>query len=255
MDCPCEQSLINMKLEGHTSISHFEFDLAKRTLVIIHHQDAEPISRELKSLGLGAKLISTSLCERLIPPPDTSSLQRKILRWVLIINFGFFVIEASIGVLYNSMGLLADSLDMLADALVYGMSLMVVGSTILRKKQVAKFSGYIQILLAVWGLTEVLKRFFYIETAPSFIAMIAISAMALVANSICLWLLQSTKSNEVHIKASVIFSANDIIINLGVIIAGVLVWWLGSGIPDLVVGIIIFLIVIRGAIRILKLAK
>ena len=45
------------------------------------------------------------------------------------------------------------------------------------------------------------------------------------------------------------------IINAGVIAAGLLVWWLDSGIPDLVVGIIVFIIVLRGAVRILKLAK
>ena len=85
--------------------------------------------------------------------------------------------------------------------------------------------------------------------------MIGISLLALIANAFCLWLLQRTNSKEAHIRASVIFSANDVIINAGVIAAGLLVWWLDSGIPDLVVGIIVFIIVLRGAVRILKLAK
>jgi len=57
------------------------------------------------------------------------------------------------------------------------------------------------------------------------------------------------------LKASVIFSANDVIINLGVIAAALMVHFIGSGIPDLVVGLIIFCIVISGALRILKLSK
>ena len=68
-------------------------------------------------------------------------------------------------------------------------------------------------------------------------------------------LLQRTKSKDAHIRASVIFSANDVIINIGVIIAALFVWWLESNIPDLIIGIVVFLVVIRGAIRILKLAK
>lgn len=56
-------------------------------------------------------------------------------------------------------------------------------------------------------------------------------------------------------KASIIFSANDIIINTGVIVAGLLVYFLQSNLPDLIIGIIIFLIVIRGAIQILKLSR
>ena len=56
-------------------------------------------------------------------------------------------------------------------------------------------------------------------------------------------------------QASMIFTSNDIIINIGVIIAGVLVYFTASKYPDLIIGGIIFLIVVRGALRILKLSK
>lgn len=86
--------------------------------------------------------------------------------------------------------------------------------------------------------------------------MIIVSLLALIANSLCLYILQKSKSKqEAHIKASLIFTSNDIIINIGVIIAALCVMWLNSMIPDLVVGAIVFLLVIQGAIRILKLAK
>ena len=83
-----------------------------------------------------------------------------------------------------------------------------------------------------------------------------------VNNAICyninnapLYLLQKSKSNEAHMKASMIFTSNDVIINLGVITAGILVNSLDSSKPDLVIGTIVFILVIQGAIRILKLAK
>ena len=181
--------------------------------------------------------------------------QRRVLWIVLAINFAFFLIEITTGLISGSMGLVADSLDMLADALVYGMSLMAVGAVIAKKKRVALISGYLQILLAALGLSEVIRRFLGFEIMPEFKTMIVISLLALLANSICLWLLQRTKSKDAHIRASVIFSANDVIINIGVIIAALFVWWLESNIPDLIIGIVVFLVVIRGAIRILKLAK
>ena len=56
-------------------------------------------------------------------------------------------------------------------------------------------------------------------------------------------------------KASMIFTSNDVIINLGVIIAGLLVNWLNSSKPDLIIGTIVFVLVIQGAFRILKLSK
>ena len=56
-------------------------------------------------------------------------------------------------------------------------------------------------------------------------------------------------------KASMIFTSNDVIINLGVIAAGLLVHWLESSTPDLVIGTIVFVLVVQGAFRILKVSK
>jgi len=79
--------------------------------------------------------------------------------------------------------------------------------------------------------------------------------LAFIANSVCLYLLQKSKSEEAHMKATMIFTSNDIIINTGVIAAGVLVLLTQSKYPDLIIGAIVFLIVVRGAFRILKLGK
>ena len=122
-------------------------------------------------------------------------------------------------------------------------------------EKAAKYAGYFQITLALIGIVEVIRRFLGYEALPVFSTMIIVSIFALIANGICLYLLQKSKSQEAHMRASMIFTSNDIIINLGVITAGVLVNWLHSGIPDLIIGIVVFLLVIQGAIRILKLSK
>lgn len=186
---------------------------------------------------------------------DSDAAQRRVLWAVLAINFGFFIIEMTAGLISRSMGLAADSLDMLADAAVYGLSLGVVGAAVARKKRVAWWCGILQIGLAVLGLSEVVRRFCGFEQVPFFGTMMLVSALALAANAVCLWLLHRTHSEDAHMRASIIFSANDVIINIGVIVAGGLVWLSGSPLPDLIVGIAIFLIVIRGAVRILKLAR
>jgi len=153
------------------------------------------------------------------------------------------------------MGLVADSLDMLADALVYGLSLLAVGGTIARKKNIAMVSGYFQMTLAILGFVEVVRRVLGFDVPPDFQTMIIVSVFALIANSFCLYLLQKSKSDEAHMKASMIFTSNDVIINSGVILAGILVNVLDSNKPDLIVGTIVFIVVIRGALRILKLSK
>jgi Co/Zn/Cd efflux system component len=119
-----------------------------------------------------------------------------------------------------------------------------------------KLAGYFQITLAIIGFAEVLRRFFGAEELPDFSTMIIVSVFALIANGICLYLLQKSKSKEeAHMKASMIFTSNDVIINLGVIAAGILVLWLNSNKPDLIIGTIVFILVIQGATRILKLGK
>ena len=103
---------------------------------------------------------------------------------------------------------------------------------------------------------EVLRRFLGDEKLPDFSTMIIVSIFALIANGICLYILQKSKSKEeAHMKASMIFTSNDVIINLGVIIAAILVSLLNSNKPDLVVGTIVFILVIKGAFRILKLSR
>ena len=85
--------------------------------------------------------------------------------------------------------------------------------------------------------------------------MIGISFLALIGNALSLYLLQKSKSDEAHIQASMIFTSNDVIINAGVILAGVLVFVTNSKLPDLIVGAIVFVIVARGAWRILQISK
>lgn len=253
MDCPSEENLIRVKLNSIEGILKLEFDLVNRKLSVYHSDNLELIEKSILEINLGGKIISSEEIE--LKEIEEDSNQKQILWIVLAINFSFFLIEIITGLISNSMGLVADSLDMLADAFVYGISLYAVGSTIERKKRVATLAGLFQLTLAIIGFIEVLRRFLGFEKIPDFEIMIIVSFFAAIANGICLYLLQKSRSNEAHIKASMIFTSNDVIINLGVIVAGIFVLILNSQIPDLIVGSIVFVLVISGAIRILKLGK
>lgn len=264
MDCPCEESLIRTKLQGMDFIKNLEFDLANRKLTLIHSDGIEIIEKSIIELNLGGKRVSTQDIDEAEIAQNTkptskdqeNNQQKKLLLAVLGINFAFFVIEMTTGLISNSMGLIADSLDMLADSLVYAISLIAVGASLIRKKRIAISAGYLQIGLALIGFVEVLRRFFGAELMPDFKVMLIVSIFALIANGICIYILQKSNSKEeAHIKASMIFTSNDVIINLGVIVAGILVNTLNSNKPDLIVGTIVFILVMQGAFRILKLGK
>ncbi|WBX78164.1 cation transporter [Tenacibaculum ovolyticum] len=254
MDCPSEENLIRMKLDGISSVVNLDFDIPNRKLTVFHSGEIDQIEKYIIELNLGGKKLSTERTDQIDFKENTN--QKKLLWSVLTINFIFFIIEMATGIISKSMGLVADSLDMLADSFVYGISLFAVGGTLIKKKRIAKLAGYIQITLAIIGFVEVLRRFFGDEKLPDFSTMIIISTFALIANGICLYILQKSKNkNEAHIKASMIFTSNDVIINLGVIFGGILVNWLNSNKPDLIIGTIVFALVIQGAFRILKLSK
>lgn len=254
MDCPSEERMVRMKLDGVPAVKGLDFDLQNRQLTVYHAGQLHEIATSLDELGLGSSLLATESTAQL-PETEDAKGQSKLLWTVLLINFGFFAVELATGIMAKSMGLVADSLDMLADAMVYGLSLLAVGSTVARKKGIARISGYFQLTLAVIGFMEVARRFIGDEPMPDFRTMIGVSILALMANALCLYLLQQGKSREAHMQASMIFTSNDIIINGGVILAGLLVLFTASAIPDLIVGAIVFVIVIRGAMRILKLAN
>lgn len=255
MDCASEENIVRMKLKEIEEIHSMEFDIPNRKLTVIHSGKLQEIAQSIGSLNFGSELLATENVTDSSTTLTDSKQQFALLWKVLLINFGFFGIEITTGLIFKSMGLVADSLDMLADALVYGLSLFAVSGTLRVKKRIAEVSGYFQIILAMTGFIEVIRRFINPEVSPDFRMMIIVSFLALGANTVSLILLQKSKSQEAHMKASMVFTSNDVIINMGVIVAGILVYLLDSPYPDLVVGAAVFVIVIRGAGTILKLSK
>lgn len=254
MDCPAEEQLIRMKLADLREISSLDFEIDKRRLVVFHTGDYEEIYRRISLLNLGASLIRSESVANGNQTPDDPILQRSLLRIVLVINLGLFMVECLAGLLADSLGLVADGLDMLADAMVYTLALMAIGGSAVRKKYVARIAGYMQLLLAGSGFSEVIRRFIGDGQLPEYSTMIFISLLALAGNGYCLYLLLKTKSQEAHIQASMIFTSGDVMVNLGIIVAAGLVYFTGSPYPDLIVGAIVFLMVARGSFAILKLA-
>ncbi len=251
MDCPSEESLIRIKLEGISEIIDLQFDLDNRILNVFHSKENPEIEKRIRSLKLGCDIKSKS--NENIKITTNDKYNKKLLWLVLGINLGFFFIESIFGLVSKSMGLVADSLDMLADAVVYGLSIWAVGSVISKKQKVAKISGYFQISLALLGFIEIIRRILFENITPNYLTMIWISAFALIGNATSMFILSKTNSKDANIMASKIFTSNDVIINLGVILAGFLVMITQSLIPDLVIGTLVFIIVVRGAIKILKI--
>lgn len=257
MDCPSEENLIRMALSDLSDLNALSFDLSKRQVTITHEGDHQAILQRLTPLNLGATLIKSATVpsgRRATPAKDVEedAAEARTLRMLLTINGVMFFVELALGLYAESTGLIADSLDMFADAAVYGLALYAVGRAATMKARAAHLAGWLQLLLAIGALSEVVRRFFF-GSDPESGLMMGVGIVALIANVTCLVMISKKRDRGAHMTASYIFSANDVIANLGVIAAGVLVAWSQSPYPDLIIGTIIGLIVMNGARRILQL--
>lgn len=254
MNCPSEENMIRMALADMEDIKSLDFDIAQRQLHVTHTGTIDPILSKLIPLQFGAHLIGAEAAPADGTDADNAGNQSeaKTLRLLLAINGAMFVAELVWGLIAQSAGLIVDSLDMFADAAVYGLALYAVGRAATLKTRAAHVAGWLQLALALGALGEVVRRTM-LGSEPESGLMMGVGAVALAANVACLVLIAKKRDRGAHMKASYIFSANDVIANIGVIVAGGLVAWTGSHYPDLVVGTVIGIIVLNGARRILKL--
>ncbi|MFY9281559.1 MAG: cation transporter, partial [Bacteroidia bacterium] len=53
MDCPSEENLIRMKLDGFSSIANLDFDIPNRKLTVFHSGEIDQIEKSVIELNLG----------------------------------------------------------------------------------------------------------------------------------------------------------------------------------------------------------
>ncbi len=180
--------------------------------------------------------------------------ERRTLWVVLVLNAAIAAAFLAAGAIADSSALIANGIDNLSDAMVYALSLLALTRGDRWKTRAAMVSGIMLLVFAIGVILDVGRR--YLEgSTPVGPMMMIMAAVAGVVNYICLRLLQRLEKPDVNLRAATIFSLNDSISNGGILVAGVLVLWLGSNWPDLLVGFATALIAIKGGIEILRDAR
>lgn len=180
--------------------------------------------------------------------------QRRTLLVVLILNGLLFAGLGLGGLLADSSALLANALDNASDSVVYLISFLAVGRALTWKRRAATTSGVLLLIFAAGVLIDAGRRW-WLGAEPIGWTMIGLAVVAAVVNLICLRLLQRLEGDDVNLRAAETFSLNDFASNGGIIVAGGLVLWLDQSWPDLVVGVIVAGIAIRGGLEILEDAR
>ncbi len=180
--------------------------------------------------------------------------QRGTLRAVLVINAVMFVVIVVAAYFSASTALLADSLDNLGDAFTYALSLYAVAKGAAMKAKVALFKGLLILLAALVVAGQLVYRLL-VPTVPVFELMGVFSLIALVANSVCLFLLWRHRHEDVNMSSVWECSRNDIATNISVFLAAGGVWLTGSGWPDLAVAAALVVLLLRSAWRVITQAR
>jgi len=176
--------------------------------------------------------------------------QRRILVTVLIINSVMFVLEFGAGVIAGSTALMADATDMLGDAVVYGVSLYALARGDRWKAGAAMFKGLFILALGIGIVANVVAK---VQSGipPSSTLMLAFGGLALLANLICLRLLWRFRSQDVNMTSTFECSRNDVISNVGVLVAAGAVAALNSPWPDIIIGSAMALLFLRSSFRVM----
>ncbi|MCL6639786.1 MAG: cation transporter [Candidatus Rokubacteria bacterium] len=147
-----------------------------------------------------------------------------------------FAAEAAAALLARSTALLADSADMLGDAMVYGFSVAVVGRGPVWQARAALLKG---LVMGAFGLGVLAEAALKLAGGllPTAEVMGGVGLLALGANAAVLALLWSHRSDDLNMRSAWLCSRNDVIANLGVLVAAGGVAVTGSPWPDIAVGL------------------
>ena len=164
-------------------------------------------------------------------------LYKRALVWVIAINGIMFVVELSAGVAAGSQALQADALDFLGDSISYGLSLWAIGHTVRTRATVAIYKAFSLLLMGLWVLGSTLYQFFILGV-PEAQIMGFIGLLALLANLFSVLILARFRAGDANVRSVWLCSRNDAIGNIAVLMASLLVWWLGAAWPDLIVALV-----------------
>ena len=177
--------------------------------------------------------------------------QGRTLLTVLALNAGLAVALGIGGWSADSSALLANAVDNASDAAVYLISFLAIGRAAAWKRGAARFSGVMLLIFGAGVLLDAGRRFL-VGTEPIGPTMMGLAIVAAIINLICLQLIRRQHSGDVNMKAAETFSFNDFASNGGILVAGGLVLWLDQAWPDLVVGVLVAAIAVKGGVDILR---
>ncbi|HRJ25291.1 MAG TPA: cation transporter [Thauera sp.] len=175
--------------------------------------------------------------------------------WIALgVNAAMFVVEFVAGLAVGSVALWADALDFAGDAANYALSLMVLSWGVLWRARAALLKG---VVMTLFGAAVVVRALWAFQhgLVPEPLTMGAVGVLALLANAGVALLLYRFRGGDANMRSVWLCSRNDAIGNLAVILAAAGVFGTGSGLPDLVVALVMSSLALWSGLDIIRHAR
>jgi Co/Zn/Cd efflux system component/copper chaperone CopZ len=237
MDCPSCVAKIEGAARMLPGIADVKVSIASQVMTIALDDEVTRLPEVERTItGLGYQLVRAGAAgseDQAVPGHITPAYTRAL--WIVVLlNVGYGVTEAVGGFLAGSQALKADALDFLGDGMITFLGLVAIGWSLAWRARAALIQGVFLGLLGIGVLANTAFRIFFLQ-APEPVVMGVLGMIALLVNVAAAIVLLPHRSGDANVRAVWLFSRNDAIGNLAVVVAAGLVAWTGTPWPDLIV--------------------
>lgn len=182
----------------------------------------------------------------------------KILCLCFVINIVFVVIETFWGWKSNSTALLSDAGHNLSDTLGLLLSLVALVLEKSRtdgRKSVAQYitlvNGLLLLTAVVIIIVESVEKIAFPQEFDTEIVILT-SSIAIVINGFTFWLLKKNQRYNINIRAAYLHAATDMLVSVGVVTSGVVVFFTEWYIIDSILSLFVALVVAVPSTKLIK---
>ena len=179
---------------------------------------------------------------------------RKALWIVVLLNVGYGLIEIVGGFIADSQALKADALDFLGDGSITFLGLLAIGWSLRLRARTALLQGMFLGAMGIGVLVYTIYRTQVLQT-PEAELMGFLGFGALLINIISVIVLVPHRKGDVNVRAVWLFSRNDALGNVLVIVAAGFVFWTSTSWPDLIAASVIASLFLQSSWSIIKDAR
>ncbi|WAJ31274.1 heavy-metal-associated domain-containing protein [Antarcticirhabdus aurantiaca] len=250
MDCPSCAAKIEEATRRVEGVVDVKVSLASQTMSLaVDDPSARLPAVEQAVTSLGYRLARVEGRQGDDETPDLSHVTpayRRALWIVVFLNVGYGMVEIAGSLLAGSQALQADALDFVGDGAISFLGLIAIGWGLAARARAALLQG---VFLGLLGLGVIGSTFYrvFVDHEPQTLLMGGFALAACAVNVAAASVLIPHREGDANMRAVWLFSRNDALGNLAVVLAAVAVWWLQSPWPDLVVAFVVASLFLHGA--------